>query len=239
MNQLQLLHHYMCRIFSTRHSPHTHPTCAILLPLTPTSPPPLGAFPGEPADGADGADVVIVCDPSLDTLLHLHKRKEWTGKRGAQGNPAVGSAGPKRNKNIKKATTAPLEVPVPPGTVIKRKGTGQVRMVEYVCRLVQSWGWRAGWTCSCVLRRVWWLMDNSFVRGQVHICCWTLSVQILLQSVHPPHHAHSSHTLINKARHAYWVAGDTPPPVLIAHTTTEVTPVLKRHGPHSACMYVC
>jgi GTPase involved in cell partitioning and DNA repair len=82
--------------------------------------------PGEPADGADGGDIVIVCDLSLESLLHLHKRKEWAGRRGAQGNPAKGSAGPKRNKDIKKASTAPLEIPVPPGTVIKRKGTGQV-----------------------------------------------------------------------------------------------------------------
>jgi GTPase involved in cell partitioning and DNA repair len=80
---------------------------------------------GEPAEGADGADIVIVCDPALDSLLHLHKRKEWAGKRGAQGNPAVGSAGAKRSKD-KKAATAPLEIPVPPGTVVKRKGTGQV-----------------------------------------------------------------------------------------------------------------
>lgn len=81
--------------------------------------------PGLPAEGADGADIVVVCDPSLDSLLHLHKRKEWAGRRGAQGNPAVGSAGPKRLRD-KKAATAPLEIPVPPGTVVKRKG-GQVR----------------------------------------------------------------------------------------------------------------
>lgn len=83
---------------------------------------------GDPADGADGADVVILCDPSLDTLLHLHKRKEWAGRRGGQGNPAVGSAGPKRNQDVKKAATPALEIRVPPGTVVKRKGTGQVRV---------------------------------------------------------------------------------------------------------------
>eukprot|EP00879_Flechtneria_rotunda_P016960 GHRR01017756.1.p1 GENE.GHRR01017756.1~~GHRR01017756.1.p1 ORF type:complete len:501 (+),score=174.15 GHRR01017756.1:298-1800(+) len=80
----------------------------------------------DPADGADGADVYIICDPSLDTLLHLHKRKSWVGPKGAQGNPAAGSAGPKRNDKIRKAETLPLEIPVPPGTVIKRKSTGQV-----------------------------------------------------------------------------------------------------------------
>jgi GTPase involved in cell partitioning and DNA repair len=85
---------------------------------------------GDPADGADGADVYVVCDPSLDSLLHLHKRKSWVGPKGAQGNPAMGSSGPKRNAKIKKAVTPPLEVPVPPGTVVKRKSTGQVCWVE-------------------------------------------------------------------------------------------------------------
>lgn len=83
-------------------------------------------YAGDPADGADGADVYVVCDPSLDNLLHLHQRKQWIGAKGARGNPAVGSAGPKRNSKLKKADTPPLEIPVPPGTVIKRKSTGQV-----------------------------------------------------------------------------------------------------------------
>lgn len=81
---------------------------------------------GAPADGADGADVHVVCDPSLDNLLHLHKSKQWFAQRGAKGNPAAGSSGPKRNAKIKKSTTPPLEIPVPQGTVIKRKSNGQV-----------------------------------------------------------------------------------------------------------------
>lgn len=68
----------------------------------------------------------VVCDPALDSLLHLHRRKQWFGAKGAQGNPAVGSAGPKRNSQIKKAATPTLEIPVPPGTVVKRKSSGQV-----------------------------------------------------------------------------------------------------------------
>eukprot|EP00775_Hariotina_reticulata_P006449 gene6449-6678_t len=83
------------------------------------------AVDGTPADGADGADVYLVCDPALDSLLHLHRKSNWAGARGGQGNPAVGSAGPKRNAQLKKASTPPLEVPVPPGTVVKRKSTGQ------------------------------------------------------------------------------------------------------------------
>jgi hypothetical protein len=43
--------------------------------------------------------VVLVCDASLDTLLHLHQRHAlWAARRGGQGNPAAGSAGPKRNQ---------------------------------------------------------------------------------------------------------------------------------------------
>jgi GTPase involved in cell partitioning and DNA repair len=76
--------------------------------------------------------VYVVCDPSLDSLLHLHKRKSWVAAKGAQGNPAMGSSGPKRNAKLKKAVTPPLEIPVPPGTVVKRKSTGQVGWAERV-----------------------------------------------------------------------------------------------------------
>ncbi|KAF6265238.1 hypothetical protein COO60DRAFT_1036137 [Scenedesmus sp. NREL 46B-D3] len=65
----------------------------------------------DPADGADGADVCVVCDPSLDSLLHLHRRKSWLAPKGAQGNPAMGSSGPKRNAKLKKAMTPPMEIP--------------------------------------------------------------------------------------------------------------------------------
>jgi len=89
-----------------------HPQC------TPT--------PGDPADGADGADVVLICDAAVDSLLHLHRRKQYVGARGPNGNPAVGSAGPKRNEMVKKAVTPPMLIPVPPGTVVKKKGSGAV-----------------------------------------------------------------------------------------------------------------
>lgn len=61
-------------------------------------------YSGDPADGADGADVVLVCDPNYDSLLHLHKRKEYKANKGANGNPAVGSGGPKNNKAVRVAT---------------------------------------------------------------------------------------------------------------------------------------
>lgn len=111
---------------------------------------------GTPADGADGADVVFVCDPSLDTLLQLHQRNVYTGRKGANGNPAVGSSGPKRNADIRKAVTPPLEIGVPPGTVVKRKSTGQVS--ELVLLVVFDNGATSGskrmhaqrmWLCVC------------------------------------------------------------------------------------------
>ncbi len=36
---------------------------------------------GTPADGADGADVVLVCDPSVDNLLHLHRRDSYAAPK--------------------------------------------------------------------------------------------------------------------------------------------------------------
>jgi GTPase involved in cell partitioning and DNA repair len=126
----------------------------------------------EPADGADGADVVLVCDASCDSLLHLHQPRKggkgtgsststpssappaatsrqprvFAGADGAHGNPAVGSAGPKRNRDIKKARTPPLEVPVPPGTVVRRKGNGAVvgELLNPGDRLVVARGGRGG-----------------------------------------------------------------------------------------------
>ncbi|KAG2487838.1 hypothetical protein HYH03_013555 [Edaphochlamys debaryana] len=106
----------------------------------------------EPGDGADGGDVVLVCDPSLTSLLHLHPpsaggasaaggpggpgraragpggasaaRRVLAARDGSSANPNTGSGGPKRNKDIKKALTPALEIPVPPGTVVKRRGSG-------------------------------------------------------------------------------------------------------------------
>lgn len=57
--------------------------------------------PGDPGDGADGGDVVLVCDPGCDSLLHLHGRTTYTAPSGANANPSTGSSGPKRNKDVR------------------------------------------------------------------------------------------------------------------------------------------
>ncbi|KAI8469774.1 MAG: GTP-binding protein Obg/CgtA [Monoraphidium minutum] len=100
----------------------------------------------EPADGADGADVMLVCDPSVDSLLHLHKRKAYAAAKGANGNPAVGSAGPKRNEGVKKAATPPMLISVPPGTVVKKKGSGAVlgELLQPGQRLLVAKGGKGG-----------------------------------------------------------------------------------------------
>jgi hypothetical protein len=45
---------------------------------------------------------------------------ELSTAAGANANPATGSGGPKNNRDLKKARTPPLEVPVPPGGALRR-----------------------------------------------------------------------------------------------------------------------
>ncbi|KAK9842086.1 hypothetical protein WJX81_007789 [Elliptochloris bilobata] len=77
-----------------------------------------------PADGAEGASVVLVADPALDNLLHLHGKPTLCGRNGAAGNPLTGSAGPLRRALKQRAVTPPLRIPVPLGTVVKRRRGG-------------------------------------------------------------------------------------------------------------------
>lgn len=51
----------------------------------------------------------------------------------------MGSAGPKRNEMIKKALTPPMLIPVPPGTVVKKKGSGAVRGLCTACQHRVPW----------------------------------------------------------------------------------------------------
>lgn len=86
-----------------------------------------------PADGAQGGDVVVMADPAVASLLHLHGGPdERTAPDGQAGNPARGSAGPRPTGSVG-ATAAracprppPLILRVPPGTVVRRGPGGPV-----------------------------------------------------------------------------------------------------------------
>ncbi len=73
---------------------------------------------GGPAggDGGDGGDVVLAVDPQLSTLLDYRYVREHRAKRGehGRGSDQNGQSGP------------PLELKVPPGTVLKDAVTGEI-----------------------------------------------------------------------------------------------------------------
>jgi GTP-binding protein len=73
---------------------------------------------GGPAggDGGDGGDVVLVVDPNLSTLLDFRYVREHRARNGehGQGSDMNGRNGP------------PLELRIPPGTVVKDAASGEV-----------------------------------------------------------------------------------------------------------------
>jgi GTP-binding protein len=60
-------------------------------------------------DGGRGGDVILVCDPSLRDLSAFHRGAHFKARRGGHG----------QGSNRHGATPGPLEVPVPPGTVVE------------------------------------------------------------------------------------------------------------------------
>jgi GTP-binding protein len=72
---------------------------------------------GGPAggDGGDGGDVVLVVDPQLGTLLDYRYVREHKARSGGHG---MGS-------DMNGPNGAPLELRVPPGTVVKDAATGE------------------------------------------------------------------------------------------------------------------
>jgi len=79
----------------------------------------------EPADGGIGGSIYIVCDRFTDSLLHLHERKEWRAKRGYHGGAAE-YAKPGRERHRIAPEMEPLCIKVPPGTVIRKKRSGEL-----------------------------------------------------------------------------------------------------------------
>jgi GTPase len=66
-------------------------------------------------DGGRGGDVVVVCDGSLRDLAGFRGGKRFKAERGGHG----------RGANKHGATPAPLELRVPPGTVVEDPETGE------------------------------------------------------------------------------------------------------------------
>lgn len=79
----------------------------------------------EPADGGRGGNVYLRVDRTCDSLLHLHERKTWRAKKGYHGSAADYAAGGRERHRV-----APdqehMYIPVPPGTVVRRKRTGEL-----------------------------------------------------------------------------------------------------------------
>jgi GTPase len=65
-------------------------------------------------DGGRGGDVVLVCDPSLRDLSAFRRGAHFKAPRGGHG----------QGSNRHGATPGPLEVPVPPGTVVEDRDRG-------------------------------------------------------------------------------------------------------------------
>jgi len=79
----------------------------------------------EPCPGQDGGDVVFYCDTACQSLLHLQDGQFLQAQSGARGNPSEGTRGPKRRQQEQRQAPA-LKIPVPAGTLVRRKGSGKV-----------------------------------------------------------------------------------------------------------------
>ena len=65
-------------------------------------------------DGGRGGDVVLVCDPSRRDLESFRRRAHYRARRGGHGE----------GSNRHGASSKPLELPVPPGTVVEDRERG-------------------------------------------------------------------------------------------------------------------
>ena len=79
----------------------------------------------EPTDGGRGGNVYIRVDRAVDSLLEFHARSTWRAKKGYHG-----SAAPHAGAGRERIRVAPdqedLYVDVPPGTVVRRKRSGEL-----------------------------------------------------------------------------------------------------------------
>ncbi|MEO1942336.1 MAG: GTPase ObgE [Campylobacterales bacterium] len=67
-------------------------------------------------DGGKGGDIVLLCDPNTDTLAHLKGKRILKAKNGRPGE----------GKKKHGADGEDLVIPVPPGTIVKNRESGEV-----------------------------------------------------------------------------------------------------------------
>jgi GTP-binding protein len=93
---------------------------------------------GGPAggDGGDGGSVYVEADPNLNTLLDFRYQKHHFAEKGEPGG----------SRNKKGADGEDIVLRVPPGTVVKDEGTGEVlgEVIEVGERLLVAQGGRGG-----------------------------------------------------------------------------------------------
>jgi len=87
-------------------------------------------------DGGRGGNVILVVEEGLNTLLHLHHRRQVRAGRGQNG----------RGSNKTGASSEDIRLQVPPGTVVRNATTGEVLgdLVEHGQEMVVARGGRGG-----------------------------------------------------------------------------------------------
>ena len=87
-------------------------------------------------DGGRGGHVILEVDPQMATLLDVSYQKKYRAERGEHG----------RNKNMTGRDGEDMVLRVPPGTVVRDQGTGEVvaELIEPGQRVIAARGGRAG-----------------------------------------------------------------------------------------------
>ncbi|KIH70931.1 GTPase ObgE [Salinicoccus roseus] len=95
---------------------------------------PLGGPSG--GDGGNGADIIFEVDEGLRTLMDFRYQRHFKAKRGENG----------MNSNAHGKNSEPMVLKVPPGTIVKRKDTGETLadLVQHGARAVVAKGGRGG-----------------------------------------------------------------------------------------------
>ncbi len=86
-------------------------------------------------DGGDGGDVYLICSNNTHTLTDYARKKEWQAENGENGRPKkqTGKGG------------EDLELPVPPGTLVKIENSTTYDFTEVGKKLLIAKGGHGGW----------------------------------------------------------------------------------------------